>query len=164
VKDAKPHALSWSSMEMALSASQPCLEQAAISSEIVLRLCVFLGLVVSVSVSVGGAVLSIAIVLVCVSRLAPHSPRFSILPHPRNMPLSPAQPVYILRGHSASIHAVLFIRSNSRLITADAEGWIVLWNVSTRRPVAVWKAHEASILGAAPWGDDRIITWVFPRR
>jgi hypothetical protein len=95
-----------------------------------------------------------------VSRLCP--PKTQLLRCRENMPLPPAQPVYILRGHSAPIHAVVFFRSNTRLITADSEGWVVLWDVSTRRPVAVWKAHDASVLGAAPWGEDRIITSVFP--
>lgn len=72
--------------------------------------------------------------------------------------LPPAQPVYILRGHQAQIHAVRFVRSNSRLITGDADGWIVVWVLGTKRPTAVWKAHDNAILGVAPWGQNRIIT------
>ncbi len=74
------------------------------------------------------------------------------------MALQPAQPVYILRGHGSEIHAAAFIRSNSRLVTADAEGWIVLWSLAIKRPVAVWKAHEGSILGASGWGNEKLIT------
>jgi len=70
----------------------------------------------------------------------------------------PAQPVYVLRGHGAAIHTLLFFRSNTRLLTGDAEGWIVIWSVAIRRPTAVWRAHKASILGAQVWGDDKLIT------
>jgi hypothetical protein len=72
--------------------------------------------------------------------------------------LPPAQPVYVLRGHGAAIHTLLFFRSNTRLLTGDAEGWIVIWSVAIRRPTAVWRAHEASILGAQLWGHDKLIT------
>jgi WD40 repeat protein len=71
---------------------------------------------------------------------------------------SPAQPSYIFRGHTSQIHALRFWRENSRLIAGDADGWIVLWNLITRRPSAVWKAHTASILTIETWGDDKLIT------
>lgn len=77
-----------------------------------------------------------------------------------SVPSGPLQPSYVFRGHSAPIHAVHFLRSNSRLITGDAEGWVVLWNMVTRRPAAVWRPHTAAILGLGAWGDDKIITWV----
>lgn len=72
----------------------------------------------------------------------------------------PAQPVYVLRGHSAQIHAVVFTRDNERIITADADGWVVVWNVGTRRPVAVWKAHEGTVMKVMG-RDGKIITWVY---
>lgn len=72
--------------------------------------------------------------------------------------LPPAQPAFILRGHSAQIHALHFTHGNTRLLTADAEGWIVSWNLAIKRPVAVWKAHDEAILGIGSWGSDRIIT------
>lgn len=74
--------------------------------------------------------------------------------------LPPAQPSYIFRGHSAAIHSVQIVRQNSRLITGDAEGWVVLWKLESKRPVAVWRAHEATILGTGEWKSDRIITYV----
>jgi ASTRA-associated protein 1 len=73
----------------------------------------------------------------------------------------PAQPSYIFRGHSAQIHSLTFWRRNSRLVAGDADGWIVLWNVATRRPTAVWKAHKASILTVELWGDERLISYDF---
>jgi len=74
------------------------------------------------------------------------------------MALPPAAPAYILRGHGSQVHTTAFIRSNSRLVTGDADGWIVLWSLAIKRPVAVWKAHEGSILGASAWGDEKLIT------
>jgi ASTRA-associated protein 1 len=72
--------------------------------------------------------------------------------------LPPAQPAYVLRGHTAQIHAVHFLRDNLRLLTGDAEGWVVLWNVPIRRPAAVWRAHIDVLLGLGNWDDDKIIT------
>ncbi|KAK4544378.1 hypothetical protein LTR36_004269 [Oleoguttula mirabilis] len=76
----------------------------------------------------------------------------------QNSSLPPAQPAYVLRGHSAQIHSVLFFRQNLRLLSGDADGWVVLWNLPVKRPVAVWRAHKSSILGLSNWGEDRIIT------
>ncbi|KAK7527121.1 WD40-repeat-containing domain protein [Phyllosticta citriasiana] len=69
----------------------------------------------------------------------------------------PPTPSYILRGHAATVHAVRFIRRNSRLLTADADGWLVLWNLASKRPAAVWRPHSATILGLDA-DQDRIIT------
>lgn len=73
-------------------------------------------------------------------------------------PLPPPQPVYILRGHASPIHSVQFFRQNTRLLSADADGWVVIWDVTTKRPLAVWKAHDSALLGTAPWGEHRIVT------
>ncbi|KAI4725222.1 WD40 repeat-like protein [Aureobasidium sp. EXF-10728] len=72
--------------------------------------------------------------------------------------LPPAQPAYVLRGHNAQIHSVCFVRHNTRLLTGDAEGWLVLWNLASKRPVAVWRGHSAAILALSTWTDDRLIT------
>jgi hypothetical protein len=77
------------------------------------------------------------------------------------MSLPPAQPAYILRGHAAQIHCVSFMRQNSRLVTGDADGWIVIWSLATKRAVAVWKAHGGTLLGARSWGNDKLITCVY---
>jgi WD40 repeat protein len=74
------------------------------------------------------------------------------------MSLPPAQPSYVLRGHAAQIHAVAFIKSNTRLVTGDAEGWLIVWSLATKRATAVWKAHEGSIVGIGEWGPERLIT------
>ncbi|OAT04560.1 WD repeat protein, variant [Blastomyces gilchristii SLH14081] len=61
--------------------------------------------------------------------------------------LPPATPLYILRGHGSPIHALHFYSMNSRLISGDSDGWVVVWNMSTKRAVASWKAHESAVLG-----------------
>ena len=72
--------------------------------------------------------------------------------------LPPAQPAFILRGHAAQIHVVHFTQDNARLLTGDADGWVISWSLAYKRPVAVWRAHSNAILGLGSWGSDRIIT------
>ncbi|PHH60300.1 hypothetical protein CDD81_1890 [Ophiocordyceps australis] len=67
-------------------------------------------------------------------------------------------PRTLLRGHKAQVHAAAFIRDNERLVTGDADGFVVLWDLVTMRAAAVWKAHEMSILGVQGWGRDKVIT------
>jgi len=69
-----------------------------------------------------------------------------------------AQPKGILRGHKAQVHAAAFVRGNERLLTGDAEGFVVAWDLTIMRPRAVWQAHTTAILGLAGWHRDRIIT------
>ena len=83
--------------------------------------------------------------------------------------LPPAQPTYVLRGHAAHVHALHFMRGNSRLMTGDASGWAVYWDVTYKRAVAVWQAHQNAILGFGDWEerqavithgrDNRLIVW-----
>lgn len=70
----------------------------------------------------------------------------------------PAQPKSILRGHKAQVHAAAFVRGNERLLTGDADGFVVAWDLTTMRPRAVWQAHDKAILGLAGWGPERLIT------
>ena len=72
--------------------------------------------------------------------------------------LPPAQPAYVLRGHTAQIHAVHFYRENLRLLSGDADGWVVLWDIPIKRPLAVWRAHSHAILGLHSWDENKIIT------
>lgn len=71
---------------------------------------------------------------------------------------APPQPKAILRGHKAQVHAAAFVRSNERLLTGDADGFVVAWDLTIMRPRAVWQAHENAILGISAWGPDKIIT------
>lgn len=70
----------------------------------------------------------------------------------------PPQPKAILRGHKAQVHAAVFIRSNHRLLTGDADGFVVVWDLAIMRPRAVWQPHAGAILGIAEWAPDKIIT------
>ncbi|OKL58085.1 ASTRA-associated protein 1 [Talaromyces atroroseus] len=68
----------------------------------------------------------------------------SLTTQQQNLP--PATPRYVLRGHASPIQALHFFARNTRLISADADGWIIIWDVATKRARAVWKAHEGSVL------------------
>ena len=70
----------------------------------------------------------------------------------------PAQPKSILRGHKTQVHAAVFLRSNERLLTGDADGFVIVWDLTIMRTRAVWQAHSGGILGIAGWGPDKIIT------
>lgn len=81
---------------------------------------------------------------------------------------APPQPRSVLRGHKAPVHAAVFLRSNERLLTGDADGFVVSWDLTIMRPCAVWQAHDNAILGIAAWGmrniithgrDNRLIVW-----
>ncbi|KAK4574733.1 Astra associated protein 1 Asa1 [Recurvomyces mirabilis] len=61
------------------------------------------------------------------------------------------EPTYILRGHSAQIHALHFFADNKYLISGDADGWIIIWDMPIKRPVGVWQAHKGAILGIRSW-------------
>ena len=74
------------------------------------------------------------------------------------MSLPAAHPAYILRGHAAQVHSTTFIRANTYLVTGDADGWILVWSLASKRAVAVWRAHEGAILATAAWGQERLIT------
>ncbi|KAI1272973.1 WD repeat-containing protein [Xylaria sp. FL0933] len=69
-----------------------------------------------------------------------------------------AQPKSVLRGHRTQVHATTFIRQNQRLASGDADGFVVLWDLTIMRPRAVWRAHAGAILGISGWGDDKLIT------
>lgn len=83
----------------------------------------------------------------------------------------PPKPIYVLRGHTAEITSLRFIRNNARLISgyrakldpffnsSDADGWVVLWDMASRRPSAVWKAHDASVLSIRDWNGNKLITY-----
>ncbi|KIY03895.1 uncharacterized protein Z520_00586 [Fonsecaea multimorphosa CBS 102226] len=71
---------------------------------------------------------------------------------------SPAVPAYILRGHEAAVHALHFYADNALLASGDSDGWMVIWSLSSKRPVAVWKAHEAGILHIEHWTTGRLVS------
>jgi WD40 repeat protein len=60
--------------------------------------------------------------------------------------LPSSAPKYILRGHGAAIHAVRLFAQNLRLVSGDADGWIVVWDMVTKRSIVSWKAHQSAVL------------------
>src|SRR5436309_14579744 len=69
---------------------------------------------------------------------------------------SPAVPTYILRGHTSPIHALHFFHQNAYLASGDSDGWVIVWSLASKRAVAVWRAHEGSILGVRDWGNEKL--------
>jgi ASTRA-associated protein 1 len=63
------------------------------------------------------------------------------------MAQSPAVPTFILRGHLAPVHCLLFFEANTYLASGDSEGWVVIWSLASRRPAAVWRAHTKGVTG-----------------
>ena len=74
------------------------------------------------------------------------------------MSQNPLVPTYVLRGHSSAIHALEFFASNIFLASGDTDGWLVIWRLSFKRPVAVWKAHEGGVMQIKHWTSQRLIT------
>ncbi|KAG5519253.1 hypothetical protein PMAC_002341 [Pneumocystis sp. 'macacae'] len=67
-------------------------------------------------------------------------------------------PVYIFRGHEVQISYIYFFKKNENLATCDANGWIIIWNTFTRRPIIAWRAHLESILTCYYWSENYFIT------
>ncbi|EXJ84570.1 hypothetical protein A1O3_05239 [Capronia epimyces CBS 606.96] len=74
------------------------------------------------------------------------------------MEQGPAVPTYILRGHQSAIHALHFYHGNTFLASGDGDGWIVIWSLATKRPVAVWKGHDAGIMAFHHWTSERLVS------
>ncbi|KTW27118.1 uncharacterized protein T551_03112 [Pneumocystis jirovecii RU7] len=68
------------------------------------------------------------------------------------------RPLYIFRGHEVQISYIHFFKKNKNLATCDANGWVIIWNVFTRRPIIVWRAHLDSVLTCHYWNDNYFIT------
>lgn len=62
------------------------------------------------------------------------------------------QKKFSLRGHKAPVS--ILCSHNDSLISADSHGWVVWWNVATKRPIALWQAHSGQVLTvkSTPWG------------
>ncbi|CAG8483861.1 17059_t:CDS:2, partial [Acaulospora morrowiae] len=57
-------------------------------------------------------------------------------------------PVYIFRGHEEQINSLQFAEDNSFLVSGDAGGIIMIWDMKTKRSVIRFKAHDDGILRA----------------
>lgn len=65
-----------------------------------------------------------------------------------------------LRGHLNSITCTEpYDRDNEiSLISADANGWIIWWDINTRRPYCVWKGHDSNIVTIRQIRDGLLLT------
>ncbi|RMZ89697.1 hypothetical protein DV736_g3091, partial [Chaetothyriales sp. CBS 134916] len=74
------------------------------------------------------------------------------------MSSSPATPTYVLRGHNSAVHSLLFFHENAFLVSGDADGWLIVWSITSKRPVAVWKAHDGGVTGIKAWKGNQLLT------
>lgn len=53
-----------------------------------------------------------------------------------------------LRGHLNDITCTepYYIGGRVSLVSADSNGWIIWWDINTRRPNCVWKGHDSNIV------------------
>lgn len=51
---------------------------------------------------------------------------------------------FSLRGHKAPIAG--FLDTSHGLVSADRDGWVVVWSLVTKRPLGFWKAHDGQII------------------
>lgn len=49
-----------------------------------------------------------------------------------------------LRAHKAPISCITTFENN--IVSSDRDGYVIVWNVSIKRPLAVWKAHSGQII------------------
>ncbi|CCE85914.1 Piso0_005554 [Millerozyma farinosa CBS 7064] len=58
------------------------------------------------------------------------------------------QEVCNFRGHVESITCVSEFEYNGNLtlVSSDSRGWIFWWDMKKRRPISVWRGHQASII------------------
>ncbi|KAI7906523.1 WD40-repeat-containing domain protein [Cokeromyces recurvatus] len=61
-------------------------------------------------------------------------------------PLPPPPPIYIFREHKSTVNHLHLFKDDQLLASCDADGWIIIWKMRTRRPLLKWKGHEASCL------------------
>ncbi|KAG9304452.1 hypothetical protein G9A89_020015 [Geosiphon pyriformis] len=69
---------------------------------------------------------------------------------------SPPTPEYIFRGHTDQINTLEFYHNNSRLLSGDEGGNFIIWDMKTRRSLAIFKAHSEGILKVTGWMDKLI--------
>ena len=70
---------------------------------------------------------------------------------------------YILRGHQEAISAVQLFSENLRLVSGDANGCVIIWDLVIKRPIVSWKPHGGAILEAKAFqfgSVAEIYTWV----
>jgi hypothetical protein len=83
---------------------------------------------------------------------------------PFAMPPSAPEPIHILRTQTAQAAVLAFSPDNARLYAGDTTGRVVVTATRVLRPLAVWAAHDAGILGVEEWAEEEsgwtVITFV----
>ncbi|KAF1798817.1 WD40-repeat-containing domain protein [Mucor lusitanicus] len=64
----------------------------------------------------------------------------------KSTPEAPPPPTYIFREHKDTVNYVHLFSRDQYLASCDADGWIVIWKMKTRRVISKWKAHKDSCL------------------
>ena len=72
--------------------------------------------------------------------------RMDKLREPDQNAIPSTAPRYILRGHKEPIHALRMFAQNLRLVSGDSDGYVIVWDMVTKRPVVSWKPHNGAIL------------------
>ena len=71
----------------------------------------------------------------------------------------PPLPIFTLRGHKASINAIVFLKGDSLLLSGDSEGSLIVWNAESRRvETSSRDAHEKGVLSLGVMADGRILS------
>ncbi|ODV77652.1 uncharacterized protein CANTADRAFT_37400, partial [Suhomyces tanzawaensis NRRL Y-17324] len=66
---------------------------------------------------------------------------------------------FSLRSHGAAVSAMdSNTSSGATFISADSDGWVIWWNISIKRPILKWKAHQSKIISVKLLGHERVIT------
>jgi hypothetical protein len=80
------------------------------------------------------------------------------------MPPPAPEPIHILRTQTAQAAVLAFSPDNARLYAGDTTGRVVVTATRVLRPLAVWAAHDAGILGVEEWAEEEsgwtVITFV----
>ncbi|OBA18962.1 WD40 repeat-like protein [Metschnikowia bicuspidata var. bicuspidata NRRL YB-4993] len=56
----------------------------------------------------------------------------------------PMLPKFSLRAHKAPLTCLTC--HQDKLVSSDRDGFIIIWNLTSRRPMALWRAHDGHIL------------------
>ncbi|CAG8452921.1 28315_t:CDS:2 [Dentiscutata erythropus] len=68
----------------------------------------------------------------------------------------PPSPIYIFRGHAEQINSLEFIENNKYLISGDAGGNVIIWDMVLKRSKIQFKAHNDGILNVVKFNDKLI--------
>lgn len=72
------------------------------------------------------------------------------------------QPIEVcsLRGHLNDITCTepYYVAENVSLFSADSKGWIIWWDINTRRPNCVWKGHDSNVVTIRQICDGLLLT------